>query len=93
MTQWHVPSGRRLVWREWEGEAVVYNAASSRTHYLNPLAAEALARLEEAPHSPAELASDIAAVMDEADAEQLEGQMRRLTAGFAELGLVDPCPD
>jgi len=36
---WHAPWVGSLHWREWEGEAVVYQPSSGKTHYLNPLGA------------------------------------------------------
>lgn len=92
MMKWCVPEGRRLLWREWDGEAVVFNRQSCQTHYLNVLAAEALHLLEEAPRTAEDLAAALSDILGENEHDRLCQQMRQLTSGFARLGLIDPCP-
>ena len=44
---WQISALRRLHWRYWHDEAVVYNDTSGDTHLLDPLSAEVLSLLDQ----------------------------------------------
>jgi len=82
-----------LLWREWEGESVVFNSGSGQTHFLNAVSAEALRAMEETSMTTAALVEHFLELMPESEPDALARQMDRLVRDFAELGLIDPCLD
>jgi PqqD family protein of HPr-rel-A system len=79
-----------LAWREWDGEFLVYNAASGQTHHLNFLAGEALRSLEAAPGSVSEVVSRLANQFDIAEDSPPLQKIDSLIRQFDELGLIAP---
>ena len=91
-SHWRGVPARRLVWREWEGDFVVFNEETGSTHLLRSEAASILRRLGEVPDG----------IAAEALAEGLSGRPAGLSAvdrvsaiedalrDFARLGLARP---
>lgn len=92
MTGWYVPRGRRLLWYERDGEAVVFNRQSGKTHYLNTLASEVLHRFEAAPQSVADVVAHLNAIWDGDPDDEMDRHVQALTEAFVHQGLIDPWP-
>jgi PqqD family protein of HPr-rel-A system len=91
MTEWHVPQDRGLSWYERDGEAVVFNASSGRSHFLNAMTNEVLHYLEEeGPRNSDEIEAHIRSIVGEAEMPNLDQQVRGIINGFLKQGLVDP---
>jgi PqqD family protein of HPr-rel-A system len=88
---WHVVPGQSLAFREWDGEAVLYNDLSGNTHLLDGAAIEVLEALRPAPATAATLASALADRID-CDADELTTLIDELLAALAGLDLVEPFP-
>ena len=89
---WQVVPGQSLAFREWEGEAVLYNDWSGSTHLLDGAAVDLLCALRERPADNAALASQLADRFgaDAADAGFL-AEIDEMLAALARLDLVEPC--
>ena len=85
-----MPPANILAWREWDGEFLVYNAASGQTHHLNLLAGETLRSLEAEPGSVSEvvcrLANQFEIAEDSPPLQMIDSLIRQLD----ELGLIAP---
>ena len=80
----------KLYWREWGGDSVVFDEASGQTHQFSPLAAAAMAWLEEQHHSATSLSTGIARYLDiEPTAEVLQSICAVLDQ-FRELDWIEP---
>ena len=79
-----------LRWRDWGADSVVFDAVSGRTHQLTPLAAAALAWLEEAPRTGAELAAIAARSLDVPVDASLQHAIDRVLAEFAQRDWIEP---
>jgi PqqD family protein of HPr-rel-A system len=79
-----------LAWREWDGEFLVYNAASGQTHHLNLLAGEVLRSLEAAPGSVGEVVCRLANLFEIAEDSPPLQMIDSLIRQFDELGLIAP---
>jgi PqqD family protein of HPr-rel-A system len=88
---WRVVPGQSLVFREWDGEAVLYNDLSGNTHLLDGGAIEVLQALRPGPAGAATLAARLAGLF-EADADELSAVIEDMLAGLAGLDLVEPFP-
>jgi PqqD family protein of HPr-rel-A system len=88
---WRVVPGQSLVFREWDGEAVLYNDLSGNTHLLDGGAIEVLQALGPGPADAATLAARLAGRF-EADADELSAVIEDMLAGLAGLDLVEPFP-
>ena len=91
MIRWCVPQDRELLWYEREGEAVVFNPASGRSHYLNALINEMLRYIEEAPRSAADIHGHLAGLMDGAEPDNFADRIGDILGSLALQGLIDPC--
>jgi PqqD family protein of HPr-rel-A system len=89
---WRVVPGQSLVFREWDGEAVLYNDLSGSTHLLDGAAIDVLHALRRHPADAATLAAGLAGHF-EADADELSVMIEDMLAGLATLDLVEfsPC--
>ena len=89
---WRVVPGQSLVFREWDGEAVLYNDLSGNTHLLDGAAIDVLQALRLRPSDAATLAAGLSRHF-EAGADELSLMIEDLLAGLATLDLVEfsPC--
>jgi PqqD family protein of HPr-rel-A system len=88
---WHVVPGQSLAFREWDGEAVLYNDLSGSTHLLDGAAIDVLQALRPAPATAAALAAALAERF-ECDPAELPALIDELLASLAGLDLVEPFP-
>jgi PqqD family protein of HPr-rel-A system len=88
---WRVVPGQSLAFREWDGEAVLYNDLSGNTHLLDGGAIDVLQALRLAPADAASLAVRLADRF-EADADELPAVIEDMLTGLAGLDLVEPFP-
>ncbi len=86
---WRLPEGAQLLWRSWNDEAVVYNAASQQTHLLDAFSAAALREIEAAPKTAEQLRARLAEALD-TDHGELSARLAEICAKFMELGLAEP---
>lgn len=87
---WQLQTWRRLHWREWGGDSVVYDESCGETHQFSPLAAATMACLEERPHSTAELTSVLAAALGCAADDELQQAVSAALDQFRELDWIEP---
>ena len=64
-----------LHWRDWGGDAVVYEACSGQTHKLDPLTAAVVARLADQPESTAGLCTYLDDTVDAGERDQLSATL------------------
>jgi PqqD family protein of HPr-rel-A system len=88
---WRVVPGQSLAFREWEGEAVLFNDLSGNTHLLDGGAIDLLQALRPAPADAATLAARLAGQF-EADGDDLSAVIEDMLATLAGLDLVEPYP-
>ena len=88
---WRVVPGQSLVFREWDGEAVLYNDLSGNTHLLDGAAIDVLQALRLHPSDAATLAAGLAGHF-EAAADELSPMIEEMLAGRAALDLVEFSP-
>lgn len=88
---WRVVPGQALAFREWDGEAVLYNDLSGSTHLLDGGAVDVLQALRHGPADAAALAATLAGHFD-ADPDELTAMIEDMLAGLAGLDLVEPLP-
>ncbi len=85
-----MPESRGLLWREWNGDFVVFNPASGDTHLRNTSAGGILRLLEESPATVSDLSHVIARHSDESPGAELENRVMALLTELDELGLIEP---
>lgn len=90
MTEWYVPQDRKLLWYEREGEAVVFNSCSGRSHYLNALINEILRHIEEAPRGVSELHAHLVGLMDGNEPPEFSARIEEILSSLELQGLIDP---
>jgi PqqD family protein of HPr-rel-A system len=91
-TCWAAADASELLWCEIDDRAVVFNARSGETHFLNPAASEALACLAAEPATVDALAGHLEAAFEWNETEDVREHARRLIREFDDLGLVRPVP-
>ena len=88
---WRVVPGQSLVFREWDGEVVLYNDLSGNTHLLDGAAIDVLEALRQRPADAATLAAGLAGHF-EAGPDELSLMIEDMLAGLAALDLVELSP-
>ena len=89
-TVWQVSEGCQFVWQLWDDEYVVFDHGSGSTHFLDPVAAEALQKLVASPSDLPGLTRQIAARVGAEPDSSLEQRIRETLDRFREAGLVEP---
>lgn len=87
---WRLQPARRLHWRDWGGDSVVYDESSGETHQFSPLAAAAMAWLEERPHSAIGLTGAIATDLGSAVDDELHAAVTASLEQFLEIDWIEP---
>ncbi|WP_088283334.1 HPr-rel-A system PqqD family peptide chaperone [Ideonella sp. A 288] len=75
-----------LQWRDWGGDAVVYEASSGQTHQLDRLTAAVVAHLEQQPASVEALRLDLADAVDGTEQAQLPEALNVIVGRLVVLG-------
>ncbi len=88
-TVWKLNPGCELHWRHWDEGFVLFDAASGRTHLLNPIGAACLQLLALAPTDGPTLWSLLRAECALDAGELPFGELEALLADFGRLGLVE----
>ena len=88
---WRVVPGQSLVFREWDGEVVLYNDLSGNTHLLDGAAIDVLQALRRRPSDAVTLAATLAGHF-ETDPDELSLMIEDMLAGLAALDLVELSP-
>jgi PqqD family protein of HPr-rel-A system len=81
-----------LLWREWDGEAIVYGKSSGSTHLLNPMAAEVLRIIETKAKTPLEISHQLASRANVSVDTEVINKVETLLANLDHLGLIEPVP-
>jgi PqqD family protein of HPr-rel-A system len=88
--RWELAQGSQLHWKSWDDEFVVFDEGSGDTHLLDPLAAEVLKTLEEAPGDVPSLIARVASRLGIERAPEIERHIRATIQRFHEAGLAEP---
>jgi PqqD family protein of HPr-rel-A system len=88
---WRVVPGQLLAFREWDGEAVLYNDLSGNTHLLDGAAIDVLQALRSEPCDAVALAARLAGSFD-AGADELLPDIEDMLAELARLDLIEASP-
>jgi len=87
---WSINSDCQLYWRHWEDDYILFNAASSQTHYLNNLGADILHFLQAHPLTDQELNQKISEKYDLELDDDTSRYIAGILASMDELGLIEP---
>jgi PqqD family protein of HPr-rel-A system len=79
----------KLLWREWDGETVVYNVNSGNTHLLNPTAVEVLRMIERDVLTAGELSDRLMNRLGGSSNEEIMDGVKSLLVNLDHLGLVE----
>ena len=77
-----------LLWREWEGDSVVFNVNSGNTHLLNSTTVEVLRLLEKEALSTGEISDRLMAGLS--SDEEVINNVETLLKNLDHLGLIEP---
>lgn len=88
--EWRGVESHDLLWSTWGDEFIVYRVASGDTHQLNPLAAEVLQTLQQAPVSVKRLTQRIAADLQVPCDDALRVYIEDILGNLKRSGLIEP---
>ena len=86
---WQLTAPTELQWVQWGDEWVLYHGATGDTHLLEPVAAEALQALRDAPATTEGLVAALAGDADEEVRRRLSTYIGSLFATLAKLGVIE----
>jgi PqqD family protein of HPr-rel-A system len=87
--KWRLEPLTVLHWRHFDGEWVVFEAASGDTHRVDPVSAAILMCLEAEPQDLNGLSGAIAAELNVTDVDDLARRIEELVGQLTTLGLVE----
>ena len=74
----------------WEGEYIVFNPFSGKTHYLDTVASRVLMAVLQGPSSIEDVSRGVAGFLEVDDGRELRGLVAETLARLDELGLIEP---
>ncbi|MGE0451422.1 MAG: HPr-rel-A system PqqD family peptide chaperone [Vicinamibacterales bacterium] len=89
-TVYRIGGASSLLWKTWDGEAIVFNPASGDTHRLDLVASAGLRCLESQALSAAGLRDALSRRLEVPADDNLLEYADRLLNDFTELGLIEP---
>jgi PqqD family protein of HPr-rel-A system len=89
---WRPVNGFSLHWRLWDDQYVVYNAGSSHTHILDPVAALIIQNLTKGPLETGALIQQIANLLGLKATSEVRDKLRLTLRNLDELGLLEAVP-
>ena len=81
-----------LLWREWDGENIVFNVSSGNTHLLQPTAVDVLRLLEKETLSAEEISERLISMVGVSSDEEIVKNVETLLMNLDHLGLIEPVP-
>jgi PqqD family protein of HPr-rel-A system len=87
---WRRNPRRRLFWRDWGGDSVVFEERSGHTYQFAPLAAAVMAGFEEHATTFDALARSIAETLGTTDDNELRAALVPVIEQFRDLGWIEP---
>lgn len=84
-----MPQLRRLSWRVWDGEVVVYNDVTGNTHHLGALASEVFEALLAGPAKPIELMHHVVQALNLESTAEVNEAVSNVIKEFYEFGLIE----
>lgn len=80
----------KLLWREWEGESVVFNVNSGNTHLLSSTAVGVLRLLEREVLSVGEISDRLISTIGISSDEEVVNNVETLLKNLDHMGLIEP---
>lgn len=78
------------MWREWEGESIVFNVNSGNTHLLTSTAVDVLRLLEKEALSASEISDHLISMVGISSDEEVISNVETLLKNLDHLGLIEP---
>ena len=93
---WRTNPVCRLFWKEWEDpqeRIVLFDAASSQTHWLNELSAQTLKLLASEPLNSADLTTRLTSIYEDFPVDdEMDSYIQDMLMRLEQQGLIEPVP-
>ena len=87
---WRIAARQDILWRNWDGDYVVFGSLSGETHILDIVSGKALERIMERPSSVPEIRSDIADFLEVENDEELASAVAKILQRLEDAALIEP---
>ncbi len=87
---WRVAGNQKILWRDWEGDYVIFSSLSGQTHILDIASGKVLRRIMERPSTIEDIRSEIADFLEVKNDAKLANAVDSILKRLEEAGLIEP---
>ena len=87
---WRVAGNQKILWREWEGDYVIFSSLSGETHTLDIASGKILRRIMERPSTIEDIRSEIADFLEVKNDAELGNAVDNILKSLEDAGLIEP---
>lgn len=87
---WRIADNKRILWRCWEGDYVIFSSLSGETHILDIASGEVLRRIIDRPSAIEDIRSEIAAFLEVKNDAELAKAVHNILRRLEGIGLIEP---
>ena len=92
-TRWRVCGAEKLIWRDWEGDSVIYHPLSGDTQLLDVAVAQVLQQIEEMQATRSESRQRLADFLEVDNDSELDKAVSQILGKLDDLGIIEPVPE
>ena len=83
----------KLLWREWDGDFVIYHPLSGDTQLLDIAVAEVLRQIDESPAERGRIRERLSDFLDVDNDSELDKAVAQILGKLDDLGIIEPLPE
>ena len=92
-THWRVCGNRKLLWRDWDGDMVIYHPLSGDTQLLDVAVAEVLKEIDEGRATRGDARARLASFLEVDNDSELDKAVSQILGKLDDLGIIEPAPE
>ena len=92
-THWRVCGHEKLLWREWDGDLVIYHPLSGDTQLLDVAVAEVLKQIDEGQATRDQARARLAHFLEVDNDSELDKAVSQILGRLDDLGIIEPAPE
>lgn len=83
----------KLIWRDWDGDHVIYHPLSGDTQLLDVAVAEVLREIESSQAKRSEACERLAQFLEVDNDSELDKAVSQILGKLDDLGIIEPVPE
>lgn len=91
--RWRVCGAQKLLWRDWDGDLVIYHPLSGDTQLLDVAVAQVLQLIDESQATRRDSCEHLAAFLEVDNDPEVNKAVSQILGKLDDLGIIEPVPE